>query len=245
MSHGSADLTDAELSRLLAPLEAGELLRCRLPFGDGLVHIDRLQPFVCVYRKPAERPDLGTDRLLLGQASYILAEQSPATEAPLRALVSRLTDLIIDAYGAALVFELWSAPDGPAPQPGEPMEPPRYRIVTSSEGVPHVTLETLEHALIETGGDGPVRIDVDYRSGGAPPGADPLLPLDVERRARVFLLGLEVPPLHRDPGSGKVMPAELRRATPNISTGAGMPGWGRDCAIFSCMDWRPVGRVAY
>jgi len=213
MSHGSADLTDAELRRLLAPLEAGELLRCRLPFGEGLVHIDRLQPFVCVYRQPAERPDLGTDRLLLGQASYIIAEQSPATEAPLRALVSRLTDLIIDAYGAALVFELWSAPDGPAPQPGEPLEPPRYRIVTSSEGVPHVTLETLEHALIETAGDGPVRIDVDYRSGAAPPGADPLLPLDVERRARVFLLGLEVPPLHRDLGSGKVMPAELRRLT--------------------------------
>ena len=216
MSHRSANLTDTEFGRLLGPLEAGELLRCRLPFGDGRMHIDRLQPFLCVYRKPAERPDLGTGQLLLGQAAYLLTEQLAETEAPLRALISRLTNLMIDAYGAALIFELWSAPDGPAPLADEPLEPPRYRIVTSSQDVPQVTLETLEHALIETAGERHIQIEVDYRSGAAPPGAEPLLPLDQERRGRVFLLGLEVPPLHRDPSSGKLIPAELRRLTSTL-----------------------------
>ena len=213
MTDRSAILTDAEIKRILAPLQTGQLLRRELPSGDGLIHIDRLQPFLCVYREPIDRPDLGTRQLLLGQAAYVLSDQSARMETPLRTLVSQLADLMIDAYGAALIFELWSPPVGLSPLPDEPLQPLRYRIVTAREGVPHVTLETLEHALIETAPERGVQIEVDYQSGAAPPGIPPLLASDDERRARVFLLGLEVPPLHRDPSSGKVMPAELRRLT--------------------------------
>lgn len=213
MTDQSAVLTQAEIESVVGTLAAGRMVRRRLPSVEGRVHIDRLQPFVCVYREPIDRVDTGTGRLLLGQASYILSDAAEEAQPMLRALVSSITDLMVDTYGAALVLELWSAPGGSAPPPGQPPPPASYRIVAAREGVPHVTLETLEHALLATDERRGVEIEIDYCSGAAPPGALPLLTAEEESRASVFLLGLEVPPLYRDPQSGELIPNELRRLT--------------------------------
>jgi hypothetical protein len=68
-------LATDEIEQMVLTLKTGELLRKKLP-GGGRIHIDRPQPFLCVYRRPETRPDKGTEQLLLGQASYILSSGS-------------------------------------------------------------------------------------------------------------------------------------------------------------------------
>ena len=147
--NGNSDVltTIEEIEQIVLKLKAGEVLRQKLP-GDGLIHIDRPQPFLCVYRRPEARPDKGTEQLLLGQASYILSSGSEEHQPLLKALITRLLDVIVEAYGAVLVLELWSAPDELPVTPDE--APARFGIVAARHGVPDATIESLERSLIAT-----------------------------------------------------------------------------------------------
>ncbi|HBF60469.1 MAG TPA: hypothetical protein DDW48_03220, partial [Methyloceanibacter sp.] len=108
-NNSDALTTIDDIEHVVLELKAGKVLRKKLP-GGGRIHIDRPQPFLCVYRRPETRPDKGTEQLLLGQASYILSSGSEEYQPLLKALITRLLDVIVEAYGAVLVLELWSAP---------------------------------------------------------------------------------------------------------------------------------------
>lgn len=134
--------TTDEIEQMVLKLKSGKVLRKRLP-GGGRIHIDRPQPFICVYRRPDTRSDMGTEQLLLGQASYILSSGSEEYQPLLKALITRLLDVIVEAYGAVLVLELWSAPDGLPAEPNERPAPVRFRIVAARHGVPDATISRL------------------------------------------------------------------------------------------------------
>jgi uncharacterized protein (TIGR02421 family) len=204
--------TTDEIEQMVLKLKSGKVLRKRLP-GGGRIHIDRPQPFICVYRRPDTRSDMGTEQLLLGQASYILSSGSEEYQPLLKALITRLLDVIVEAYGAVLVLELWSAPDGLPAEPNERPAPVRFRIVAARHGVPDATIESLEHSLLATTRDRATKIAIDYCSGAASPGLPPLLSSEEEEQQSAYLVGLEVPPIYRDPEAGKVIPIELRLFT--------------------------------
>ncbi|HUO86880.1 MAG TPA: tyrosine/phenylalanine carboxypeptidase domain-containing protein, partial [Thermoanaerobaculia bacterium] len=42
--------------------------------GEGLLYLDRRLPFVVVYRRPADREDLGAERLVTGESCYAVAD---------------------------------------------------------------------------------------------------------------------------------------------------------------------------
>ena len=86
------------------------ILRRRLP-GWGRLHIDRKQPFMCLYRKPPKTDDMGTDTLLLSQASYLLASGSKSVHASLRRLVKNLMEELTTAFGHSILLEIWSGPE--------------------------------------------------------------------------------------------------------------------------------------
>jgi len=205
-------LSTDEIEEMVLKLKAGEVLRKRLP-GGGRIHIDRPQPFLCVYRHPDTEPDKDTERLLLGQASYILSSGSAKYQPLLKALITSLLNVIVEAYGAILVLELWCAPDELPAAPNEPPAPARFRIVAARHGVPDATIESLERSLLATIRDGATKIAIDYCSGAASPGLPPLLSREEEEQQNAYLVGLEVPPIYRDPETGKVIPIELRRFT--------------------------------
>ena len=204
--------TTDEIEQMVLKLKSGKTLRKRLP-GGGRIHIDRPQPFICVYRHPDTRSDLGTGQLLLGQASYVLSSGSEEYQPLLKALITRLLDVIVEAYGAVLVLELWSAPDELPVEPKEGPAPVRFRIVAARHGVPDATIESLERSLLATTRDRATKIAIDYCSGAASPGLPPLLSREEEEQQSAYLVGLEVPPIYRDPETGKVTPIELRRFT--------------------------------
>ncbi|TFH66390.1 MAG: DUF1704 domain-containing protein, partial [Gemmatimonadales bacterium] len=64
----------------------GKRVRRTLPSG-GRLHVDRPLPFLCVYRKPARRPDEGTDQLVTTEASYLVASGAPRHREELRRLL--------------------------------------------------------------------------------------------------------------------------------------------------------------
>ena len=57
-------------------LRESKRVRRRLPVW-GQVHVDRQLPLLCVYRRPVGRDDEGTERLVMGEASYLLASAEP------------------------------------------------------------------------------------------------------------------------------------------------------------------------
>ena len=58
--------------RFVERLARNERVRRSLP-DKGRLHIDRQLPFLCVYRQPPNHVDAGTERLVQGEASYLIA----------------------------------------------------------------------------------------------------------------------------------------------------------------------------
>ncbi|MDJ0929018.1 MAG: DUF1704 domain-containing protein [Gammaproteobacteria bacterium] len=188
-----------------------ELIRDKLP-GGGRIHIERQQPFLCVYRYPGDRPDPGTDSLLLGQASYVLLPESPGEPGSIGQLISALAGPLIDAYGAAIVLELWCTSSRPAPSETTTTLPPGFRLVAPAHRAPAETLETLERALLVAHWPGgKPDIGVDYVAQVAPDGMQPLLTNAQLAGGNITELGLELAPTYRDPEGTTVYPEVLRQ----------------------------------
>ena len=68
-------ISDDIIEKICEKLSDSKSVRRKLP-GGGRIHVDRHLPFLCLYRYPQNHDDSGTERLLLGQAAYILAPAS-------------------------------------------------------------------------------------------------------------------------------------------------------------------------
>ena len=199
------------IEEIRADLEKGKPVRRKLT-GWGRLHIDRQLPFLCIYRRPPERPDAGTKRLLLGEAAYILAPGEPDSLQDLRQLLKIITTTQVANFGASLLIELWSAPDR-AKADAEEFQPyrPTIRIVVSQHDAPVILLERLESYLlrIKISGQSP-RVSVEYREQIAPPDQEPLLFHESNTKQDVCVIGLEIEPVYRDPDTGEIFPFKLK-----------------------------------
>lgn len=173
----------------------GEHLRLDLP-GDGRLHLDRRLPFLALYRKPPDRPDPGTERLVLGEAAYLV--DRGVDSALTGELVGTLARLQGEAFGGFLLLEVWSAAQAPADYR------PAFRLFAPDSDPPVQLLEELESALLEIRAEGrEARVSLEYKDDWSPPGLPPL-PED----ASCVRLGLEVAPIYRDGDS--LYPFELK-----------------------------------
>jgi uncharacterized protein (TIGR02421 family) len=196
-------IDEPEVEEILRQVARRRSVRHALSHG-GLLSLDRGLPFLVVYRSPPDRDDAGTARLVSAEAAYLVAEREEAAEAA--ELVRMLARAGSAAYGAFLVLELWSAPDPAC----------RSFTVFAPDGPAPEAAATLVEALEALGEMAP-DIDVVLRPGEerAPPDLEPLLSIEESWQGEVLLLGLEVPPIYRDPGTGAVYPrflGRLRRA---------------------------------
>ena len=72
----SVEISDRLIKTVSARLSRNERVRRTLP-GKGRLHIDRQVPFLCVYRQPPDYEDAGTERLVKGEATYLIAPGAP------------------------------------------------------------------------------------------------------------------------------------------------------------------------
>ena len=143
----------------------------------GRLHIDRPLPFLCIYRRPTNTPDHGTEQLLLGQASYILIQEKDADTDEFRTLVSSIMETLVAQYGNALLFELW-ATEVPNNQQEKRIEKQivSLAIESTSHHAPLEMLEQLENALLEIPYKSPNRtISLQYKQDIHPPQMKPII----------------------------------------------------------------------
>ena len=184
--------------------------------AGGLLHLDRRLPFLCVYRKPAGRPDLGTHQLITGEAVFLVAGDEIATDPQLATMVVRIAETAAAAFGAFLVLEVWAGDVAPTPPrdplTGEPLfPPPEFHLRTRGPGLPEPVLERLAGTLRNVKlYRQKATVDVDRAADPFPPHAGPLIDAADARRINCHFVGLEVAPIYRDAETGNVFPRALR-----------------------------------
>ncbi len=205
-------INDQFIRNVLISLNGNQAVRIKFPEW-GRLHIDRRLPFLCIYRRPAQRQDKGTERLLLGQASYILIREEDAESAGFKKLLKSIVANLLNDFGSFLLFELWSGETEEIDE--EEMQPARFTIKTTKQHVPHVMLEELESALLEI----PIEnrkheVQLDYCIHCEPLHMSPLLSceeLSCEELvdAGCFRVGLNTTPIYRR--NGELLPYILRQ----------------------------------
>lgn len=174
--------------------------------ATGLLKIDRDLPYLVVYREPADRDDPGTARLVATEAAFLIAPASEA-ESALRGVRERAAEGA-KTHGAFLLLEVWAATDAAS----------RTFVLRAPEGPAPETVGGLHAALsaLEELASG-VRVELEITNERAPPGLEPLLSLEESWQQSVLVLGLEVPPIYRNPATGELYPLFLRRLQQQLS----------------------------
>lgn len=197
-------------------LKDGGSVRESLPDG-GILSIDRLRPFLCVYRHSAGRPDAGTDSLVRGEASYLMVPGNAPARKGLRPLVRRLAETANERYGAFFIIEVWSSPDDQVPvekhpKTGEVLLPaPRFTIHERAPERPGPSVNEMIFALEQMQLHGrAAEIEILLKGVAHPPGAKQLIDQKSGLKINCFVVGLEILPVYRNPETGDVYPDVLR-----------------------------------
>jgi uncharacterized protein (TIGR02421 family) len=187
--------------RMLRAFSADTHLRERL--ASGILNIDRRLPYVVVYRRPADRDDAGTDRLILGEASYLVSGADDDVSGLVRALAEASTAEL----GSFLLLELWAGDAGS-----------RRFVIHAADGPAPAVVDALHRGLRAMDLD-PVEFDVAIQTGDDrhPLDMAPLLGSRECWQIGCLSIGLELPPLYRDAATGMTYPVFLRRLRIQLS----------------------------
>jgi uncharacterized protein (TIGR02421 family) len=201
-----------------ALLKAGEIIDSSLP-GGGHIHIERPQPFICIYRKTKSDIDVGTEELVTAQATYLVFPPETADQDTAHEALEAALDALAEMFGAVLVLELFAMPlpDDFEPEEGAPR--PEFEILAARHGAPTRTLEALEEGLLEQpwpGGEPAIR--VAYKQHRGPEGLPTLLTSRLRKREDVTDIVIGVRAIYRDHASNAVLPLVLRETRRSLTT---------------------------
>jgi uncharacterized protein (TIGR02421 family) len=233
-------LPEGLLAAVRQRLDAGQPLRRTLPAG-GRLHIDRPLPFLVVYRRPIDREDQGTSRLVLSSASYLIASGEEACVAATRALVATVVETLSGALGAFMIVELWTSA---VAKPDERVD--LVRVVTPDQQAPLDAVDELVAALQQ--------LDVGYwrpevrqvrAKAASPPGLPSLLEPADANRLHCYTVGIELEAMFRD-RDGAVYPELVRELAAQLSTGLqrGFFAFSRAKTSVEARVYQGVGRKA-
>ncbi len=239
-----AELIDEVCHRLAENLP----VRRTLP-DKGRLHIDRQLPFLCVYRQPPDRVDAGTERLVQGEASYLVAPGKTGFSKNVSELVRQIVRTLSAEFGAFLIVEIWATPDGgQANDPAVPTILPTFNLHAPPSAKLNRMVEALEKRLkrIRVLKQG-VEVQV-IRDGkkSHPPQLRPILKADEARELNCSVIGLAVPPVYRMPDSPAEFPLlfhALRRSL-GIALRQAYFEFARSCTTHRPPHFHALGRKA-
>ncbi len=213
-----SDYSDSLIESVCKRIAKDLRVRRTLP-GKGRLHIDRQVPFLCVYRQPPEHEDAGTESLVKGEASYLIAPGAERYHDGVAKLVREIAETLSVQFGAFLVVELWAAPDGgKANDPAIPTVLPTFGIHAAKTAKMTRTVEALEKRLS--------RIKIlkqgvqvrRYRNGQThPPELPRLLSEEVARELNCSFLGVVIPPVFRKANTTEEFPLLIRSLRRSMS----------------------------
>jgi uncharacterized protein (TIGR02421 family) len=192
-------------------------VRRSLPLG-GRVHVDRQLPFICLYRWPLVGPDLGTDTLVTGEASYIAASGVRPVQAGLIKLVRGIAQTAAEQFGVFLVVEIWASAQPGDEDPGTASaQAPRFVIHVPRDSALGTVVDTFDTALsrIRIAGRAS-KTEVVHTARCGPRGLTSVLS-SVARDPWCHILGLEVRPIYRHPEGHELYTLLLREFRRRVS----------------------------
>ncbi len=185
-------ITDDTIQQICENITEGKSIYQKLPDNGELV-IDRVLPFICIYRFSPEQKDAGIVQLVQTQASYLIVPDSDEYTNDVKKLVNCVAKTISDQLSAFLIFEIW-----PTPVEVEKPKPPTFKILCPKGKVP-ATIETLTKGLYtfrNTIHD--LEVEEINTVERHPPHLAELMPLPVGKDMGCLIIGLEIPPIYKD-----------------------------------------------
>lgn len=239
-------VTESLIQNVCDRLAANKRVRRKLP-AKGRIHIDRQLPFLCAYRRPKDGEDKGTEKLVTGQASYVVGSGEARHRKGLSSLIERVIGTLSPKFGAFLLVELWASPENrSATQEDGRVEPPGFRILVHPGDAQRLdtTIERLKKALGKVKAS--TRVEVDYRTRLSSPGLPPLLPIPEASARHCSVIGIEVNPVFRDPESGNPFPLVLRTMRRSITRALQQSffEFARSCTTHRPRRYQTLGRRA-
>ncbi len=207
----TATCSQDELDEICNKLVAGKSVDVQLP-EYGRLHIERFLPFICVYRRPEDDADVGTDSLITGEASYLLISDAPSQRRAQNRILYTLASRISGHFNAVLIIEIWSGGRSSDETTSETASKgPGFKISTLKKKPPTRTVEALERSLRALKlNKRAAKVAIAYGDACAPDGMAPLLTPQQTETLNCFQIGIEVDPIYQDPQSGAVFPILLR-----------------------------------
>ena len=115
---------------ILERMTAGKSVMKSLPF-NGELHMERVLPFLLVYRFTNSEPDSEVSRLVRAEASYLIAAAKPDSGFELRRAVKRIVSQVSSEYNAFLILEVWLRAPGATNGAAQSQQNALFRIITS------------------------------------------------------------------------------------------------------------------
>ncbi|KAA3620039.1 MAG: flavohemoglobin expression-modulating QEGLA motif protein [Calditrichaeota bacterium] len=179
----------------------------------GRVHIDRQLPFLCVYRRQNLNDDSLSERLIMGEASYLTATRNRSFQRQLANLVKNIAQTQKENFGSFLVVEVWFTTEGTNNE--SPFSKPAFKIISTPKSAILSTVDTFEKALkrIKIRKEA-AEVKIVTASKIAPKGMPPLLTPAEARQLGCHIIGIEVRQIIKNPETGEIFPLirrELQR----------------------------------
>jgi len=210
-------ITDDFIQNVCEKIRKNKPVRMNLP-GWGRVHIDRQLPFLCLYRLPTNRGDAGTDKFVLAEASYIIADEA-LTDNGLGKLVEAIGKTISEECGAFLLVEVWSMC---MPEEESGFSPQNHReaftIVSKKRGLLTPEIETMKNRLSRIKVDDfKASISIKYTTAITPQKMQPIIDTRALSGTTSYMLGLAIKPIYQDQTGEELYPFELSDLQKDIS----------------------------
>src|SRR5688500_15069291 len=194
--------------------------------GGGRLHLDRPLPYLCVYRRPSEAGDSGTQQLIAEESAYAVIPSDPRAANRATQLLRTVVQQLASQFGSFLLIEIWSAALAETTEPlverngdGQSSES-RFEIIAHGARIPRATLEALSKSL---GRDvmpfGGTSVVLGSYGSVAPAELKPLVRLGDMKQWNCFALGLVVRPVYRDEDTHEVLPEVLRSVCRTVHCG--------------------------
>jgi len=214
----SSVIPDKLIEVIRQRLADGKQVRRTLP-KKGRVHIDRMLPFLVLYRRPMRRTDTGTEQLIKGEASYLIASSSPVMKSSLNKLIRVITGALTRENEPFLLIEIWAGRNSANGNDNEQTVcEPGFKIFTPRTEAPTRTVEAFRKSLrrIRIQKRGAI-VEVITKNIYAPEKMTPIVSTRFARRNGLYIIGLEISPIYCDQSTGDLYPLLLRKLHRHLS----------------------------
>jgi uncharacterized protein (TIGR02421 family) len=211
-------ITEQLIDNICRRIADNKSVRRSLPL-NGRLHIDRPLPFICVYRRPTKYEDNGTEKLVKGEASYLIASASNKIKSGLSSLMQNIAALMSNEHKAFLIIEVWTKKNNSSEAKNTlGISNPHIKIRISKDRFHTDTVETLEKALeIIYVQRQKVKAEILYDKKQWPEKMSPLVSSSFAKEMNCFMIGIEIEPFYQNSKTGELYPLVLKKLHQGLS----------------------------